>query len=199
MREVKNGKKTYEKLANGENNACAANGHDGAAFSAPRVEKAFPSLALTLALTAAIAAAPIAESGAFAAGSARAVFDNGANVAQYKKTVKRDIFYRPDEKFAKDIEITSGRPKTDAARPAPVRPAAGERQQGEENFRVEAIIRLGEKGCAVINSKIWYVGRNSFGYTLVKLHDESVEIKTPAGNVIKCELIKKKAVEMNDE
>lgn len=141
--------------------------------------------------------------GAALAGPARAVFDNGSNVEQFKKTVKKDIFYLPDEKFSKDFEIGPARPKTETqAQYDPKkagRGAPGTKQPSDENFKVEAIIKIGEKGCAVINSKLWYVGKNSFGYMLMKLNDESVEIKTPAGNVIKCELIKKKAVETIDE
>lgn len=139
--------------------------------------------------------------GAALAGPVRAVFDNGSNVEQFKKTVKKDLFYLPDEKFAKDFEIGPARPKTETPYDPKKsgRPAAGSKQPQDENFKVEAIIKIGEKGCAVINSKIWYVGKNSFGYMLMKLNDESVEIKTPAGNVIKCELIKKKAVETIDE
>jgi len=141
--------------------------------------------------------------GAALAGPVRSVFDNGADVAKFKKTVKKDVFYLPDEKFAKDFEIGPARPKTETQTPYDPkksgRGASGAKQPSDENFKVEAIIKIGEKGCAVINSKIWYVGKNSFGYMLMKLNDESVDIKTPAGNVIKCELIKKKAVEAIDE
>lgn len=141
--------------------------------------------------------------GTASAATGRAVFDNACNVGEYKKTLKRDLFYLPDEKFAKDFEIGSQRPKAEAAGQSDpkrsARGASGAKQPSDENFRVEAIIKIGEKGCAVINSKIWYVGKNSFGYMLTKLNEESVEIKTPAGNVIKCDLIKKKAVETIDE
>ncbi len=132
----------------------------------------------------------------------RAVFDNGANVEQYKQTIKKDLFYLPDEKFAKGFEMDIEKPKTVTGKPEQTKQqaSAGQGRQGpDENFRVEAIIKIGEKGCAVINSKLWYLGKNSFGYMLVKLNDESVEIKTPAGNIIKCDLIKKKAVETIDE
>ncbi len=137
------------------------------------------------------------------AASGRAVFDNGSNVGQYKKTIKKDMFYLPGEKFQKEFDIGGPKPKIET----PVqddlkrqgRVAAGTKTAQDENFKVEAIIKIGEKGCAIINSKIWRLGRSNFGYMLMKLNEESVEIKTPAGNVIKCELIKKKAVEMNDE
>ncbi|HOT75439.1 MAG TPA: hypothetical protein PK467_06625 [Candidatus Wallbacteria bacterium] len=145
---------------------------------------------------------PAAGFAGASAGPLRAVFDNGANVEQYKQTIKKDLFYLPDEKFAKGFEMNIEKPKAETGRAEQVKQqaSAGQGRQGpDENFRVEAIIKIGEKGCAVINSKLWYVGKNSFGYMLVKLNDESVEIKTPAGNIIKCDLIKKKAVETIDE
>lgn len=129
----------------------------------------------------------------------KAIFDNGANVEKFKQSIKKDIFYLPDEKFAKDFELNDTKTKAeiaaDEARNRQQSTAAQAGRQTDENFKVEAIIKIGDRGCAVINSKIWYVGKNSFGYMLMKLNDESVEIKTPAGNIIKCELIKKKAVE----
>ncbi len=138
------------------------------------------------------------------AASQRVIFDNGSNVVKYRNSIKRDIFYLPDEKFVRDFEIkkevvkdkndysvrTSGPVKT------PRNLSGGPEA---ETFRVEAIIKIGDKGCAVINSKLWYINKNNFGYMLVKLNDESVEIKTPSGDIIKSELIKKKAVESIDE
>ncbi|EKD69652.1 MAG: hypothetical protein ACD_47C00047G0002 [uncultured bacterium] len=145
---------------------------------------------------------PGADGKVFAA-SGRSVFDNGCDVVKYKKTVKKDIFYLPDEKFTKDFEISSSRPKIETAQQNASKlkggGSYGAKSPADESFRVEAIIKIGEKGCAIINSKIWYVGKNSFGYMLTKLNEESVEIKTPAGNIIKCDLIKKKAVETIDE
>lgn len=132
-----------------------------------------------------------------------AIFDNGADIEKFKQSIKKDIFYLPDEKFAKDFELNDTRTKAEIdaaeARKRQQSQASQAGRQADENFRVEAIIKIGDRGCAVINSKIWYVGKNSFGYTLMKLNDESVEIKTPAGNIITCELIKKKAVETIDD
>lgn len=133
----------------------------------------------------------------------KAIFDNGANVEKFRQSIKKDIFYLPDEKFAKDFELNDARTKAEIAaaeaRNRQQSQSAKNGRQTDENFKVEAIIKIGDRGCAVINSKIWYVGKNSFGYTLMKLNDQSVEIKTPAGNIIKCELIKKKAVETIDD
>ncbi len=133
----------------------------------------------------------------------KAIFDNGANVEKYRQSVKRDIFYLPDEKFVKDFDLDEikAKAKIEAAeaRFRQQSQSAQAQRQPDENFKVEAIIKIGQKGCAVINSKIWYIGKNNFGYMLMKLNDESVEIKTPAGNIIKCELIKKKVVETIDD
>jgi hypothetical protein len=133
----------------------------------------------------------------------KAIFDNGANVEKFRQSIKKDIFYLPDEKFAKDFELNDMKTKAEIdaaeARLRQQNQLSQAGRQPDENFKVEAIIKIGEKGCAVINSKIWYVGKNSFGYMLMKLNDESVEIKTPAGNIIKCDLIKKKAVETIDD
>ena len=53
-------------------------------------------------------------------------------------------------------------------------------------FKVEGIIKIGNRGCAIINSKLWFVGKEEMGYVLHKLNTEAetVEIKTPTGRVI---------------
>ncbi|HOT77134.1 MAG TPA: hypothetical protein PK467_15190 [Candidatus Wallbacteria bacterium] len=61
-----------------------------------------------------------------------------------------------------------------------------------EIFNVEGIIKMGERGCAIINSKLWFVGKPDQGYEVIKLHPESVEIKTPEGKILKCKLTREK-------
>jgi hypothetical protein len=62
-----------------------------------------------------------------------------------------------------------------------------------ETFRVTGIIRVGERGCAIVNEKTWYLGKMNLGYELVKLEDERIEIKTPDGRTVTCELIRERA------
>jgi len=141
------------------------------------------------------------------------IFDNASTAGAFKAKIKRDIFYTEEEKANIKAILTGQQPVapiTPAAAQQPVppqtpqspanqanagtsavsieKPAASE----NENFSVEGIIKLGDRGCAIINSKIWYVGKPNLGYELIKLHDELVEIKTPDGRVLKCKLVKER-------
>jgi len=138
------------------------------------------------------------------------IFDNASNSGAFKAKIKRDIFYTEVEKANIKAILTGQQPQAPAA-PQPVQPqisqpAANQVNSGtssvsiekpapseNENFSVEGIIKLGERGCAIINSKIWYVGKPNLGYELIKLHDELVEIKTPDGRILKCKLVKEKS------
>jgi len=139
------------------------------------------------------------------------IFDNSSNAGAFKAKIKRDIFYTEVEKANIKAILTGQQPVAPAAplqpvTPQPPQPAANPVNAGtssvsiekpapseNENFSVEGIIKLGERGCAIINSKIWYVGKPNLGYELIKLHDELVEIKTPDGRILKCKLVKEKA------
>lgn len=146
----------------------------------------------------------------FAAIAFAGIFDNASNVSGFKAKIKRDIFYTDEEKENIKAILTGQQPLTPApaqpSQPQPPQPALNQPQTAapvsqpvekpapseNENFSVEGIIKLGDRGCAIINSKIWYVGKPNLGYELIKLHDEAVEIKTPDGRILKCKLVKEK-------
>ncbi|MEZ7891543.1 MAG: hypothetical protein QMC67_07335 [Candidatus Wallbacteria bacterium] len=134
-------------------------------------------------------------------------FANSSNVSEFKAKIKKDIFYPEDAKQAMisgNID-KNNRNKNDEK----LKGQAGTSENTvevkiiekknvllmDENFRVEGIIKIGERGCAMINSKLWYVGKPQLGYELIKLYDESVEIKTPDGRILKCQLIKEGKIE----
>jgi len=152
----------------------------------PKLNLIFTIISLTL-------ASWLGASPAIAAG---AVFDNAVNIKSFKSKIPKDIFYLPGEKFAETFSAIS---KPSAKQETEQAQSSNDQQRQApkpgETFKVEGIIKIGERGCAVINSKIWYVGKNNFGYTLYKLGEDYVDIKTPDGKIIKVELIKKKAVE----
>ena len=135
------------------------------------------------------------------------MFSNTANIKKFKSKIKKDIFYPADAKLevpalAKDNKQSGSRsnlPGADAVNTgSTVEVKIIEKKNVllmDENFRVEGIIKVGGRGCAMINSKLWYVGKPQLGYELIKLNDESVEIKTPDGRVLKCQLVKEGKVE----
>lgn len=74
--------------------------------------------------------------------------------------------------------------------PAQAPKANVEGSQSVEIFNVEGIIKIGGRGCAIVNSRLWFVGKPEQGYELIKLHPEAVEIKLPNGSVVKHKLMK---------
>lgn len=135
------------------------------------------------------------------------IFSNTASIKKIKNKIKKDIFYPADAKLSAPAPAKNN--KQAGSQPnLPVADAVNTGNTAEvkiiekknvllmdENFRVEGIIKVGGRGCAMINSKLWYVGKPQLGYELIKLNDESVEIKTPDGRVLKCQLVKEGKVE----
>ena len=147
----------------------------------------------------------------FASPAAAAMYDNKADCAGYKAKIKRDIFYTEEEAAAikniiKQQQQAAAPPvpvpipvqqqaavpvsPQSAVLPQPVFPAPD--SSPVEIFNVEGIIKMGDRGCAIINSKLWFVGKPDQGYEVIKLHPEAVEIKTPGGKILKCKLTREK-------
>ncbi|HNY11918.1 MAG TPA: hypothetical protein PKK26_10045 [Candidatus Wallbacteria bacterium] len=138
------------------------------------------------------------------------IFDNASNAGAFKAKIKRDIFYTEEEKTNIKAALAGQQPVISVApqpiltqapqpvasqvnAPATAVPVEKQSQSENEKFPVEGIIKVGERGCAIINSKIWYVGKPDLGYELIKLYDEMVEIKTPDGRILKRKLVKENA------
>lgn len=150
-------------------------------------------------------------------GTGAGIFENGADASKFKSKITRDIFYtdaelerikvfiaqqqaaRPPEPKVQQVAVQTG-PAPQPAQPIqpPLRPEPRQAPQAADTaqveFRVEGIIKIGNRGCAIINSKLWFVGKEEMGYVLQKLNAEAetVEIKTPAGRVITLGLEKTK-------
>ena len=163
--------------------------------------------ALSLALTACCGhySAALASNGA-----GTGIFENAAEASKFKPKIKRDIFYtdaelerikaviarqqaaKPPEPQSQPVAVQTGpapqlpqpqpqsSPQFEPGRTMPVADTA------QVEFKVEGIIKIGNRGCAIINSKLWFVGKGEMGYVLQKLNTEAetVEIKTPAGQII---------------
>lgn len=161
-------------------------------------------------------------------GAGAGIFENGAEAAKFRSKIKRDIFYtdadaeriksiialqqseKPPEPKLQPVAVQTG-PAPGVPQP-PQPPAQPLMQTGpsamsqnadtaQVEFRVEGIIKIGNRGCAIINSSVWggeskimFVGKAEMGYILKKLdtEGETVEIKTPTGSVIKRGLEKPK-------
>ncbi len=144
------------------------------------------------------------------------LFENKSEAGVFKSKVKRDIFYTTEE-MADIKKLVSQQQADNAAPPQPMQPvtvqtssqqalsqnqpqqqAAPVQDAGQsapqtgsvEIFNVEGIIKMGNKGCAIINSRLWFVGKPEQGYELIKLHPEAVEIKLPDGKIVKHKLMK---------
>lgn len=142
-----------------------------------RAARSFAALLLLAALAAALPAAPAG------AAASDALFRNKADGKAFRAKLKRDPFAPP-----KGIVVVAPPPVERTLEVEVERPATP-----VESFRVTGIIRVGERGCAVINERTWYLGRPNLGYELVKIEDERVEIKTPDGRLISSELIRDRA------
>jgi hypothetical protein len=144
------------------------------------------------------------------------LFENKSEAGGFKAKIKRDIFYTGEELL--NIKEMNLRLQAAALPPQPqIQPVAVQTGQGQpayqqpslpqpppvqvpqqsaqgtgsvEVFNVEGIIKMGNRGCAIINSRIWFVGKPEQGYELLKLHPEAVEIKLPDGSVVKHKLMK---------
>ena len=157
---------------------------------------------------AAFTATAIALGYAGFAAAAGDIFENKNDFEKFKAKIKRDVFYTPEEKAnmkpprddspekADEKNLSDGDIKTDNKNMQGFGKEKGPQiSRSDENFRVEGIIRISGRGCAIINGKIWFPGKPNFGYELLKVYDEYVEIKTPDGRTIKCTLIKEKTME----
>lgn len=149
--------------------------------------------AFALTLAASLAASVFAGS----ATGATNLFENSSDVKKFRGGLRKDLFYLEGEKLssAASEQPAQKKPETPPEKDTSEVSASARYAGTEENFKVEGIIKIGEKGCAIINSRIWYIGRPNMGYELVKLYDEMVEIKTPDGRILKCRLIKEKKID----
>jgi len=119
------------------------------------------------------------------AGAAADLFENRADAKAFKGKVKRDPFAlrAPAAPPVAPTEIE----KTEevAVRPEIAPPV--------ESFRVTGIIRVGGRGCAIVNEKTWFLGKTNLGYELVGLEDDRIRIKTPDGRTVSCELVRERS------
>lgn len=141
-----------------------------------------PLAALLVALGLALAAGAAAPRPAAAATN---LFENTSDAKAFLKRVKRDLFGLRRAEVVPQAAAATAEVALPAA-PEVVKPPA----PATEDFRVEGIIRIGERGCAIVNAKTWYVGKTNLGYRLEKLYDDKVEIKAPDGRTLTCNLIR---------
>lgn len=119
------------------------------------------------------------------AGAAVDLFENRADAKAFRAKVKRDPFALREEAPPPAPPVVEAVKTAEVALEPEVAPPT-------EVFRVTAIIRVGGRGCAVVNDKTWYLGKMNLGYELVKIEDDRVEIKTPDNRTIQCDLIRER-------
>lgn len=78
----------------------------------------------------------------------------------------------------KEPEVKKAEPVSPEPVTAP--PAASTDPQ----FHVEAIIAMGERGCATVDGKLWYLGDLRQGYVLQSLTGDQITLATPDGRTI---------------
>jgi len=154
----------------------------------------YKKMTLTIAVAGALLALPLQDGRAWAAVN---LFENKAEISKFKSGIKTDLFYYKGEVLSSDAsEVQTPKAAVIEVAKATSEAVIVNKPSGvDENFKVEGIIKIGDRGCAIINSRIWYIGKPNMGYELVKLYDEMVEIKTPDGRTLKCQLIKEKKME----
>ena len=178
------------------------------------------SLSLAITLCCGHSSAALASNGAGAG-----IFENNVEAAKFKPKIIRDIFYtdselerikaiiaqqqaaKPPEPKIQQVAVQTGPapqlPQSQSQPHSSTQLEPGKIAQAADTaqveFKVEGIIKIGNRGCAIINSSVWggeskimFVGKSQLGYELKGLHPEAetVEIITPSGKIIKCGLEK---------